>query len=335
MTVVVTGASGHLGGNLVRALLDRGRKVRVLVHRDRTALGELHLETCEGDVTDPASLRRAFRGAEVVYHAAAHISIVHDEWPALEAVNIEGTRNVVAAAQECGVRRLVHFSSVHALQQEPLDEPLDESRPLVSSPDYSPYDRSKAAGERRVRRAIEQGLDAIILYPTGIIGPYDWRPSHFGAVLVSLCRQQIPALVAGGFDWVDARDVAAGAIQAEQVAASGSRYLLSGHWLPMDEIAALVQEILNVPIPRWTCPMWLARLAAPAACAYVRGHGRRPLFTPEALHALGGNRQISHVLAERELGYHLRPFRETLADTLRWFQEVGFLPSAARPTEGR
>ena len=230
MTVVVTGATGHLGGNLVRALLSQGRRVRALIHRDRRGLADLDVELCEGDICDPASLRQAFQGADVVYHTAAHVSIVSDEWALLEKTNIVGARNVLDAVQACGVRRLIHFSSIHALEQEPLDEPLDESRALATSRRVAPYDRSKAMGDSEVRRAAGQGLDAVILYPTAIIGPYDWRPSHVGDVLLALCCRRMPALVSSGFDWVDVRDVVAGALQAEHVAAPGSRYLLSGHW---------------------------------------------------------------------------------------------------------
>lgn len=335
MAVVVTGASGHLGANLVRALLSQGRCVRALVHRDRRALAGLDLELCEGDVRDPATLRRAFRGAETVFHAAAHISILRDEWPLLEAVNVVGTRNVVQAARECGVGCLIHFSSVHALEQQPLDLPVNEARPLVTSRRYPLYDRSKAAGEMVVRDAVEAGLDAVILYPTGMIGPYDWGPSHFGEVLLYLAQRRLPALIQAGFDWVDVRDVVAGALRAEQVSPPGGRYLLSGHWVTLRELADMVEELSGEHAPRWRCPMGLARLAAPLASAYARLRGQRPLFTSVALHALRGNRRISHALASRELDYRPRPLRETLADTLRWFRETGALPQPPALTEAQ
>jgi dihydroflavonol-4-reductase len=272
MTVVVTGAAGHIGGTLVRALLARGRSVRALVHRDRRALHGLDVELVEGDVCDAVSLQRALDGAEVVYHAAARISLLVNEWPLLEAVNVVGTRNVVEACRRCGVRRLVHFSSIHALRQEPLDLPVDESRPLVESDGHPPYDRSKAAGEREVRRAIAQGLDAVILNPTAIIGPYDYRPSHIGAGLLALGRGRLPALVAGGFDWVDVRDVVEGALRAEERAPKGARYLLSGHWVSMRHLASMVEAITGVRAPRFVSPLGLAYVGAPllTAVRYAR-----------------------------------------------------------------
>ena len=326
MTAVVTGASGHVGGNLLRALLEAGRPVRALVHQDRRALEGLDLEVVTGDVRDQETLRRAFAGAEVVYHTAAYISILGDEWPLLQEINVLGTRNVVQACLACGVRRLVHFSSIHALEQEPLDVPVDESRPLVDSRRASPYSRSKAAGEREVREGMARGLDAVILYPTAIIGPYDFRPSHFGQVLLYLARGKLPALVAGGFDWVDVRDVVAATLRAAEVAPPGARYLLSGHRVSLPEIAALVEEFTGVPAPRLVLPLGLAKAVAPLATLAARLLRMEPLFTRVAVEALGGNPRVSHERAGRDLGYRPRPFHETIRDTLRWFVEAGRLP---------
>ena len=146
MTVVVTGASGHLGMNLVRALVAEKRQVRALVHVNHQTLESLGAEIVRGDVTDLDSLCRAFEGVETVYHLAAVISLLNNEWTLLEKVNVFGTRNVVEACLRCGVKRLVHFSSIHAINQLPFDTPVDESRPLVEGEQFPPYDRSKAAG---------------------------------------------------------------------------------------------------------------------------------------------------------------------------------------------
>ncbi len=328
MTVVVTGASGHLGSNLIRALLARCRRVRALVHHDRRSLQGLDVEAVEGDVLDPASLRRAFAGADVVYHAAGHISIVPWDRERLAATNILGVRHVVEACLASGVRRLVHFSSIHAYSSEPRDETIDESRAPADPRRSPPYDRSKAAGEREVRRGIELGLDAVILNPTAILGPYDYRPSHFGQALLGMARGRLPALVPGGFDWVDARDVAAAAIAAAELAVPGARYLLGGHWLSVPDLAALVAEITGTPAPRFTCPLALARLGAPLATAGARLLGRRPLYTGLSLRALQGHRYVSYERATRDLGYNPRPFRDTLVDTLDWFRCMGWLGTA-------
>ena len=242
---------------------------------------------------------------------------------------------MVEACLRCGVRRLVHFSTIHTMAQESTGIPVSESNSLVESRRYPPYDRSKAAAEKEVRQGIEKGLDAIIISPTGMIGPYDYRPSHFGEALLRMANGKLPALVAGGFDWVDARDVVQGAMRAEERAPAGAKYILSGHWLSVRDLAALVETITGAPAPGFVCPMWLARVGAPFITAFDRLAGKRPLYTSVSLQALRDNREISHQKAIEELGYHPRPFEETLIDTLRWFEESGRLTHSLRlPSAG-
>jgi dihydroflavonol-4-reductase len=247
------------------------------------------------------------------------------ESPLLESINVAGTGNVVEACLRCGVRRLVHFSSIHALVQEPMDIPVDEQRPLVESRRYPPYDRSKAAGEKEVRQGIERGLNAIIINPTAVLGPYDYAPSHLGQALLTLAQGRLPTLVDGGFDWVDARDVVKGAICAEERAPTGAKYLLSGHWASMCDLAAMVEEISGVPSPKLVCPLWLAPVGTPFAAAYASVTRTRPLYTRASLMAMRSNRRMSHAKASRDLGYNPRPLRDTIGDTLRWFEENGYL----------
>jgi len=334
MTVAVTGATGHIGANLVRALINEGRSTRCLVHVNCQAVDGLDIERFQGDVRDLESLCRAFQGADVVYHLAASISLSMADWPMLEEINVTGTRNVVEACLRTSVRRLVHFSSIHALVQEPLAIPVDESRPLVESRHYPPYDRSKAAAEREVRRGIEKGLNAVVIYPTAIIGPYDYQLSYFGEALLAMAQRKLPALVTGGFDWVDVRDVVAGAMFAEAKAPAGASYLLSGHWVSMCDIAAMVEEITGVATSRMVCPLWLACIGAPFIKVISQLNGKRPLYTSVSLRALKSNRHISHERATRELGYEPRPFRETLVDTLRWFEESGQLTRPQKAKSG-
>jgi dihydroflavonol-4-reductase len=326
MTVVVTGATGHIGANLVRALIDKGTPTRCLVHRSHRAIDELDVEKVHGDMRDLDSLCQAFRGVDVVYHLAATISLSMADWPRVEAINVGGTKNVIEACRKMGVRRLVHFSSIHALTQEPLDIPVNEERPLVTSRRVPPYDRSKAAGERLVRQAIADGMNAVIIYPTGAFGPYDYMPSFFGEALLGIACRTLPAYVTGGFDWVDARDVAHGAMLAAAKAPAGSRYLISGNWISMPEIAATIGEIMNVDTGgKFVCPLWLAHIGAPFIESYSKISHKRPLYTSVSLRALKSNKNISHEKATRELGYQPRPFRKTLVDTLRWFEENGQL----------
>jgi len=319
--IVVTGASGLVGGNLVRALLAEERPVRALVHHDRRALNGLEVETVHADLNDPVSLKQAFEGAQVVYHLAGSISIRMENWDELERVNVAGTRNVIEACLRCGVEKLVHFSSIHAYRQKPFDLPLDEDRPLLDDDRVPPYERSKAAAERLARQAPDRGLATVIVIPTAILGPYDFRPSYLGQALGLLARGHIPALVRGGYDWVDVRDVVNGAMQAERLGRSGSRYILSGHWHSLRELAQVTAEITGKPAPKFVVPIWLADLFQPVMARLAQINGSQPIYTKAMLNALRSNRRISHARATHDLGYAPRPFEQTLKDTLDWFAE--------------
>lgn len=319
-SVLVTGAAGHVGATLVRALLGRGQVVRALVHTDRRAVAGLDMELVDGDVQDIESLHRAMAGVDVVYHAAARISILTTDRKQLEATNVAGTRHVVDACLEAGVRRLVHFSSVEALQPDPASGELDDSRPVVCSTRCPPYGLSKAAGEQIVRQAIAHGLDAIILNPTAIIGPNDYRIGLANGGLLALCRGRLLALVDAGFDWVDVRDVVDGALQAAERAPAGAQYVLAGHWASMVDLARLAHDINGARVPGLVVPMWAARLGAPLLTAWSRVSGQRPLYTTAGLFPLVHFKAIRHERATRELGYRPRPLRQTVADTWDWFE---------------
>ena len=325
MQTVVTGASGHLGANLVRALLNRGWKVKALVRSDTRAIEGLDVETAAGDIRDADSLYRAFSGADAVFHLAAYISVVKSDRDYVRAINIDGVRNVVNACRTARVKRLVHTSTFHALKQYPIDEILDETRPLLDDGYYPPYNHSKAEGDRIVRQAVEEGVDAITVIPTGMIGPYDFKPSHFGATLLAIAQGKIPALVNAGLDWVDVRDVAEGMIDACEKAARGERYILGGHRVHLREIAEQVADITGKRRYRPVLPLRLAKMCAPAATAIDRIRRKRPLFTTISMAELEGNRNISHDKAARELGYRPRPFTETISDTVNWFIQNGML----------
>ena len=319
--ILVTGASGHVGANLVRALLAQGRPVRALVHRDRRALAGLDVEAVAADLAEPSTLRAAFRGVEVVYHLASSISINLESWDEVERVNLQGTRNVIEACLQNDVRRLLYFGSIHAYDHAPFDQPMDEDRPLLTDSRAAPYERSKALAELETRHSLDRGLDAVILIPTAIAGPFDFRPSYLGQALQLLARGRIPALVRGGYDWVDVRDVVDGAIAAERLAPRGTRYILSGHWHSLREVAQFVANNTGMPAPRFSVPIWLAQLAQPIMAKLAQVSGAQPIYTRPMLHAMKSNHNISHARASRDLGYSPRPFQQTINDTLKWFSE--------------
>ncbi|MEJ2740466.1 MAG: NAD-dependent epimerase/dehydratase family protein, partial [Dehalococcoidia bacterium] len=282
---------------------------------------------------NPESLLKAFEGIDIVFHLAARISIVkHDRDPVCK-VNIDGVRNVTDACLKAGVRRLVHTSSFHAVVQEPLDEPLDETWPLVTGDRYPPYNFSKAEGERIVRSAISKGLDAVIITPSGIIGPFDYEPSLFGRTLVSLAQRKLRVLVDAGLDWVDSRDVAQAMIQAAEKANSGEKYLLSGNRGSLEEIAGYVADFMAISPPRLVLPFTIAHTVAPVVSTLDRIRGKRQLFTKISMQELNGNRCLNHEKAGRDLGYQPRLLKTTINDTLEWFLQNGYLKTGGHQAE--
>jgi dihydroflavonol-4-reductase len=325
MFVAVTGASGHLGANVVRLLIQHNHKVRVLVHRNTCGIDNLPLEHVTADILDLNSLKSAFAGVDTVIHLAGLISILAGDRARIEAINVTGVKNMTRACLSSGVKRVIHISTIHAHKKEPLKKALDETRPLVDDHHAEIYDSSKAQGEQIIMQAINDGLNAIIINPTGIIGPYDFEPSHFGAALLALARGDFPVSIGGGFDWVDARDVAEGILKATLSAPAGEKYLLSGHWVSVHDVAQEVCRFMGKKPPVIELPLWFAASVAPLVTAYDRLAGKRSLFTTAAVKALNSNRSISHAKASRDFGYQPRPFADTISDTLDWFQKNGML----------
>jgi dihydroflavonol-4-reductase len=321
----VTGAPGHIGGNLVRALLAEGRKVRVLVRNDRRALEGLDVEMVQGDIFDPSALRRFLEGAEVLYHLAGRISIVGAEGGLVEKTNVSGVKNVVQACLDSGVRRLVHCSSIHAFVTHPNDQLIDETRELALGPHHMHYDRSKAQGQLAVLDGVERGLDAVIVNPGAVVGPFDFKPSRMGEVFLDIYHRRLPVLIDGGYNWVDARDVAQGAMLAEKQGRTGQSYLLTGHWVHVCEVSRLISRITGRSTPQIALPLWLASAASYFSLGWGKLRGTTPKFTPAAIVSIQMHRHISHEKATRELGYQPRPFEETVADTMEWFRQAGML----------
>ncbi len=325
MTAVVTGASGHIGANLVRALIHRGERVRVVAHRNTVPFDGLDVEVARGDVLDRESLVRAFEGGDILYHLAAVISIEGDPDGMVRRVNVEGAGNAAEAALAAGVRRMVYCSSVDAFDLRTGAGVIDESSARVPemSRSHTAYGRSKADGERRVRALIDGGLDAVIVHPTGVIGPRDFEPSRLGHFFLRLQQRSLPSLVRGGFDFVDVGDVVSGILAAAERGRSGESYLLSGHRHTISELARMAEEATGVRRPRLTAPMWLARAGVPFIKGVARVTGNPPLYTAESLAALRCSSRIDRSKAGRDLGYTARPIAGSLGDVYRWFAEAG------------
>ena len=319
--VAVTGASGHIGANLVRELLDRGYEVVALVRESSDGLEGLDIKRVYGEVSNQKSLCDAFTGVDQVYHLAAYISIQSGENERLEKTNVEGTRNVLEACRNERVSTLVYFSSIHALKLEPLDRAVTEDNPLLGdrTGHGGDYDFSKAKAERRVRQNSCESLGTRVIYPTAVLGPNDFKLSLFGQAITKMAHGRLPAAVSGGFNWVDVRDVAWGAVEAAEKGADGGRYILSGHYLAMTEVAASIEEATGVAAPRFVCPAWLAGLFAPMMGLWARLRGEAPIYTRDSLAALHTNKVMSHAKASRELGYKPRPFQDSMRDALDFY----------------
>jgi len=329
--ILVTGATGHIGNVLIRKLLEQGEKVRALVWRgeEPTPIKDLDVEQVEGDVLDPASLESAMRGVESVYHLAGIISIMPGRNPLVWKVNVEGTRNVLDAARRAGVRRLVYTSSIHAIARAPHGVTMDESLGFDQNNPYGEYDRSKAAASLEVQKAATAGLDAVIVCPTGVIGPYDFRGSEMGEVIRSASEARTMFYVEGAYDFVDVRDVADGLIAAHAHGRQGESYILSGQKLSVRYVLETVREVTGKAFASFKMPFSLAEFAAKFTPYYYRWTKTKPRFTPYSLEVLQSNSNISHAKAARELGYQSRPAIETIADTVRWFFENRRIKSAA------
>ncbi len=325
MIIAVTGANGHVGVNLCKALLDQGHEVRAFTHKNSQGLKNLAVKIYKGDLLAKESISPFLTAAEVVFHLAAKISITGDPDGMVNRINVEGTKNLIEVAIRCNVRKFIHFSSIHAFKQYPLDQSLDETRPLVSGEGFA-YDRSKAEGERAVMASVNQGLNALVLSPTAIIGPADPEPSLTGQAVLDLYHRKIPALVPGGYDWVDVRDVVAAAISSIENGRKGEKYLLSGHWHSIKELSGLIRQHTKKKTVMTVLPFWSARIGLPFISLFSKMTGTQPLYTSESLTIIKeGNRLISNNKAKQELGFDPRPLSDSLRDMLVWFQANEYL----------
>jgi dihydroflavonol-4-reductase len=325
MNVGITGANGHVGANLVRRLLKENFKIRVLQYRDHEGFDGLEVEVVTGDLNDSESLVRFCDNMDVVIHLAAKISIGHNTYEDLYKTNVEGTRNLAKISKKAGVKRFIHFSTIDALEHKPLDEPMDESRPLRKNSDIA-YEKTKSLAEEWITQQQGPGFDVIILNPTAIFGPYDYKPSLLGQVIMQIYNGTLPGLIPGGYNWVDIRDVCEAARNAIYQGRGGERYLLSGHYKSVIDLAKLVHEITDKKMKIPILPLWLAYAGTPLIYIWSKLSNQKPVYTKHSLDILqAGNKNILNEKARRELGFNPRPLADSLKDTLNWFNEYNYL----------
>ena len=329
---VVTGATGFIGNNIVRELAGRGKQVCCFVRsreRAQTLFPDYDLDYATGTLDDPAGLRAALRPGDLVIHAAGKVSIGSGRQNRLDMyrVNVEGTKAVVDACLDAGVGRLVYLSSVHAIDEPPAGVPITETdtfEPLHIRGDYA---RTKAESTAYVFSAArERGLDAVIVHPSGVVGPYDFGATYLTKLVLDYAAHKIPAGVRGGYNFVDVRDVAqAVATAAELPQAGGNCYLLTGHYASVAEILDELHRLLGGRHIRRMLPMWTAKAALPFLNLYARVRRVEPLYNGYSLYTLSSNSDFRNDRAVRDLDFAPRPIADSIADTVAWLREQGRL----------
>lgn len=324
MKIAVTGASGHVGTNLCRMLIGQGHQVKALIYRDTKGLMGLPLELIKGNVTSISDLANLCSGCEVVFHLAAYISIrKHD--PACISINADSCNNLIKAAASTGIKKIIHFGSIHAFREKPLDKELNETRELAIGSKIS-YDHSKALGQKIMMEAASRHLEIVVLSPTGIIGPNDFKPSLLGKALIRFYKGENPVLIPGGYNWVDVRDVCTAAVNAIEYGTSGECYLLGGSWQSLDTLALEIHKLGGRRPPSVQIPVWMARIGAPLINLQSALTKKEPLYTAVSLQTLSnGHRNISCAKAESVLRFSPRPFHETLSAAIAWFRDNNYI----------
>ena len=329
MTCLVTGATGFVGSAVARALLERGEAVRVLARpeSDRRNIEGLAVEVAEGDLRDKASLERACRGCQALFHVAADYRLWVPEPDEIYAANVDGTKALMEAAGEAGVTRIVYTSSVATLGLNRDASPADETTPVSLADMIGHYKRSKFLAEAGVRRLVaEAGLPAVIVNPSTPLGPRDIKPTPTGRMIVEAARGRMPAFVDTGLNVVHVADVAAGHLAAFKRGRIGERYILGGENMALGEILAAIARRCGRRAPRLRLPHGLVLPLAYAAEAWARlARSGEPFVTLDGLRMARKRMYFTSAKAEAELGYQARPAEAALADAVDWFREAGYL----------
>jgi nucleoside-diphosphate-sugar epimerase len=334
MTVLLTGATGHVGANLLQSLLARGDRVRALVRPDpnRAGVEKLDVEIVEGDLRDLPALRRAAAGCSHVYHCAAKVQTVQGGEAELFAVNVLGTRNLLTAAREAGVRRVVVTSSLGAVGH-PEDRPCNEDDPFNPFVHHLPYEESKAWVEHECLRATCDGLDVVIAVSTAVLGPHDHGPSRMGRVIVDFANGDLGAFIPGGFEFVSAADLANGHLLCMEKGRPGQRYIFSTQFLTIDTLMEMLEGITGHRRPRRLPPALMMGVAHVSTFVLRRVAPDRPLrFTPDAVRLLQMRRRADITKARTDLGFAPTSIERAVRDAYESFVAEGRIrpPSSTR-----
>ena len=327
MKALVTGATGFVGAAVARALSAAGWEVRVLARAgaDRSNLKGLTAEVVRGDLADAASLERALEGCTALFHAAADYRLGARDPQLLYRTNVEGTRNILKAARQAAVGRVVYTSSVATVGIPTDGSPGNEGTPAALSDMIGHYKRSKYLAEEVAREAAQAGMSVVIVNPSTPVGPGDIKPTPTGQLVLDAAAGRMPAYVDTGLNIVHVDDVAAGHLLAYERGRSGERYILGGEDMTLRQILGVIAALVGRKAPVIRLPYAAILPVAYLAEAFARVSGRSGRLTLEGLRMSRKRMYFTSAKATRELGYHSRPPREALEDAVRWFRERGVL----------
>lgn len=322
---IVTGASGFLGNNIIRMLEhDDNAEVRAFVLNGESisSLNNLKCSIYYGDVTKADTLNSIFDGsgdAEIfVIHCAAVVYIKSKYNSRVYDVNVNGTKNIVDKVLEYNAK-LIYVSSVHAIPEKSDGDLISEVS--IFNPDdvVGLYAKTKAEAARYVMDSVkDKGLNACIVHPSGILGPYDFSNSHLTALVSEIVRGKLPMCVKGGYDFVDVRDVAKGIIMACDKGKKGECYIMSGEFVSIKKLADLVCDVVGKKRIKVVLPIMIAKIVAPFYEMYYNVKGKTPLFTKYSLYTLSSNSNFSNEKAKRDLGFVNRNITDTVKDMVMW-----------------
>jgi len=321
MKVLVTGGTGFIGSSIVRALLLAGHDVRALVREgaDTRNLAGLDIERVTGDITDPESLTAAIRGCTHVFHAAALYSFWVTQPGLIERVNVGGTRNVLQAALDAGVERVVYTSSVAALAVPSRDRPVDEATPVDPSAIIGAYKRSKYAAEQVALEYAAKGLPVVIVNPSFPVGPRDIKPTPTGQTILDFINHRLPAYVDTGMNVVDVEDVAQGHLLAAEKGKIGERYILGGRNMSMREFLGILEKITGIPAPRVRLPYAPLLALSYVNATWCRMTKSTPRMTPDTIRMSRHYMYYDPSKAINELGMPQTPPEVALKKAVDWF----------------
>jgi dihydroflavonol-4-reductase len=324
--VCVTGIFGHLGSVVAMYLCKEGYQVRGLCHQSQPAelLEGLPIEYFKGDVTDPKTLDTFLAHEDgkrlCVIHCAGLISIITNYQEKLHKVNVTGTKNVIDAAIRHHADKFVYVSSVHAIAVPREGGIITETKVFDPSKIIGDYAKTKCEATAYALSRADY-MDITVVQPSGIIGPYDLGRNDLVALIDSIINGRRYTGVAGGYDMVDVRDVAEGAISALKHGRRGECYILSGDYVSIEDIMKISLKAAGVEHGITVLPLWVGRMAAPFAEGYALLVHQKPLFTRYAIHTVSTRGTFSHAKATTELGYDSRPIEQTIEDTVGYLQQ--------------